>query len=77
MAIFSIAWDGRFLKRAWYEKALHELERAIAVVPDDPVIQEHLGDVYFHLRRLQEARQAWEKSLTLKPDNATVKEKAP
>ena len=47
----------------------------MAVVPDDPVIQEHLGDVYFHLRRLQEARQAWEKSLTLKPDNAAVKEK--
>jgi Flp pilus assembly protein TadD len=69
----SLGWA--YFKKGWYEKALDELERAITIVPDDPVIQEHLGDVYFRLRRLQEARQAWEKSLTLKPDNTAVKEK--
>ena len=36
-------------KKGWYEKALSELERAVAVVPDDPIMQDHLGDAYFHL----------------------------
>jgi Flp pilus assembly protein TadD len=66
---------GLFFKKGWYEKALLELERAVAVVPDDPIMQDHLGDAYFHLRRLREARQAWEKSLALKPDNPTVEQK--
>jgi len=38
-------------------------------------MQDHLGDAYFHLRRLPEARQAWEKSMALKPDNPTVENK--
>jgi predicted negative regulator of RcsB-dependent stress response len=38
-------------------------------------MQDHLGDAYFHLRRLPEARQAWEKSLVSKPDNPTVEQK--
>ncbi|MCZ6875241.1 MAG: tetratricopeptide repeat protein, partial [bacterium] len=69
----SLGWA--YYKNGWYEKALLELKSAVAAVPDDPVIQEHLGDVYMRLRRLRKARQAWEKSLSLKPRNIAVEEK--
>ena len=38
-------------------------------------IQEHLGDIYFSLRRFRDASRAWDRSLTLQPANAAVKEK--
>jgi uncharacterized protein HemY len=42
------------------------------LVPDDPVIVEHLGDVYYELKMFREAQEAWERSLQLQPDNDTV-----
>jgi tetratricopeptide (TPR) repeat protein len=64
----SLGWA--YFQKGLYAKALAELNKAIEEVPDDPVIQEHLGDIYFRLSRIHEAEAAWEKSLELKADPA-------
>jgi len=46
--------------RVWLEKAT-ELARG----EDDPTVWDHLGDVYFRLRKKALARGAWQKSLLL------------
>ena len=46
--------------RTWLEKAT-ELARG----EDDPTVWDHLGDVYFRLRKIALARVAWQKSLLL------------
>jgi cytochrome c-type biogenesis protein CcmH/NrfG len=51
------------------------LLRATDLIPDDPTIQEHLGDIYFRLRRFGDASQAWQRSLSLKPNNSAVEDK--
>jgi predicted Zn-dependent protease len=39
------------------------------LVPDDAVIQEHLGEIYLKKSLTQEAKEAWLRSLELDPDN--------
>lgn len=57
-----------------YQEALVQLERAVAL-DSDPVMFDHLGDVYQALDKTEQARQAWERSLKLDPDNDNVREK--
>jgi tetratricopeptide (TPR) repeat protein len=47
---------------------LEQLTRAGELLPDDPTILEHLGDTHFKLGNLTEAREQWEKALSLSPD---------
>ena len=59
-----------------YDKALETLEKAISLTPEDPTINEHLGDVYMKKKMYTKALQAYEKALTLKhPDPDRVKKK--
>jgi uncharacterized protein HemY len=51
---------------------MQELRRAVALVPDDPIIVEHLGDIYFDLKMFREAQEAWERSLQLQPESQGV-----
>jgi tetratricopeptide (TPR) repeat protein len=62
--IDSLGWV--LFKRGQAQEALRELERA-AKLPggEDPVIWEHLGDVYHHLRRDESAKPAWRKAIEL------------
>jgi uncharacterized protein HemY len=53
-------------------EAMQELKRAVSSVPDDSVIVEHLGDIYFDLKMFREAQEAWERSLHLQPENEAV-----
>jgi predicted negative regulator of RcsB-dependent stress response len=46
-----------------YEKALKEIKKAMETEKDDPVILEHLGDVYLKLGNEEDAKGAWERSL--------------
>jgi tetratricopeptide (TPR) repeat protein len=46
--------------RVWLEKA-----SALSVGDDDPVIWDHLGDVYFRLQETERARSAWQKAVSL------------
>lgn len=43
-----------------HEKAVTYLERALAGEPQDPTINEHLGDAYWTVGRRYEARYAWQ-----------------
>jgi Flp pilus assembly protein TadD len=51
---------------------VEQLERAVELKPDDPVINEHLGDVYWRVGRTLEAKYQWQQALTLKPDNDQI-----
>ncbi|MDZ4723008.1 MAG: tetratricopeptide repeat protein [candidate division Zixibacteria bacterium] len=57
-----------------YEKAVMYLAKAIEQ-SSDPVIFDHLGDAYAAMGKKQEAKQSWEKALTLQPTNTKIKEK--
>ena len=71
--IDSMAWV--YYQKAEYQKALEEILHSIQYVKDDPVIYEHLGDIYRKLGRLDESREAWKKSLELDPKNEKLRNK--
>jgi Flp pilus assembly protein TadD len=48
-----------------YSKALTVLKRAVELVPEDPVILEHLGDAYLKANEKENALKAFERSLKL------------
>ncbi len=52
-----------------YEEARATLERAFKVLPEDPVINDHLGDVHDALDDPAQARHYWTRSLMRDPDN--------
>ena len=62
-----------YYQRGNFEVAAQELERAIDLVDNDPVVIEHLGDVYEKLGKLKDAlrvyRDAFAKSE--EPEQAT------
>ena len=63
----SLGWA--FFKSGQLGEALTEIKRAAALVGDDPVIYEHLGDIYAKQHKLSEAREAWLHALELDPNN--------
>ena len=68
----TLAWV--HYKKGMLDLALKELKRAV-ILQEDPVIFEHLGDVYHKKRKWKNAREAWEKSLSLDPENKVVLDK--
>jgi tetratricopeptide (TPR) repeat protein len=59
-----------------FEQALTDLLRAAHDMPrDDPVVYEHLGDTYLKLNRVTQALEAWQKAMTLDPQNKPLAEK--
>lgn len=69
----SLGWA--FFKSGLLTEALTEIKRAVALVGDDPVIFEHLGDIYAKQQKLPDAREAWLHSLELDPSNAKLIER--
>jgi tetratricopeptide (TPR) repeat protein len=56
-----------------YDQALQNLKRAIENLPrEDPVVFEHLGDVYAKLNRVSQALESWQKAKTLDPLNKNL-----
>ena len=53
-------------------EAVKELERAILLKPEDPVINDHLGDAYWKVDRRLEATFQWRHSLAMKPEAEEV-----
>ncbi|MCX5704597.1 MAG: tetratricopeptide repeat protein [Candidatus Omnitrophica bacterium] len=70
--IDSLGW--LYFKKGKFPEALTELSRAAALI-DDPVIFDHLGDTYLKLNLPQKARQSFESSLKLDPNQDLVKRK--
>lgn len=64
--IDSLGWV--LFQRGHTELALIQLERAHALLPDEPVVMEHLGDVYRRLDRPEKARAMYEASLEKAPE---------
>jgi tetratricopeptide (TPR) repeat protein len=62
--IDSLGWV--LFRKGDFEGARKELEKAVSLPDgDDPVLWDHLGDVYFRLRMPAQAQAAWEKSVQL------------
>ncbi|MFH2054637.1 MAG: tetratricopeptide repeat protein, partial [bacterium] len=70
----SYAWILYRLGR--YQESLAQIEKAIELMPvEDPIVNEHLGDIQFALGNVAEARAAWEAALQLDPGNESLREK--
>lgn len=63
----SLAWA--FFKNGLLAEALAEMKRAVALVGDDPVIYEHLGEIFLKQQHLSDGREALLHSLELDPSN--------
>ena len=44
------------------------MERAVELMPLDPIINDHLGDVYWAVNRRNEARFQWHRALSFDPE---------
>ncbi len=65
-----------FYRKGDYEKAQLYIEKALEQMDDDPIIYEHLGDIFFKRNELSEAIKAYEESINRKSENeAQLKEK--
>jgi tetratricopeptide (TPR) repeat protein len=71
--IDSLGWV--YFKQGRYEEAIEKLEKAVQFL-SDPVIYEHLGDVYLQQGNLIKARENWQRSLEISSkENLPLKEK--
>ncbi|MCW7753608.1 tetratricopeptide repeat protein [Desulfobotulus sp. H1] len=68
----SMGWV--YFKQGKPAKALPYLEKANRLLPEDPLILEHLGDVYQALGKTDAARKAYEKSLLIQ-ESSQIREK--
>ncbi|MCZ7592709.1 MAG: tetratricopeptide repeat protein [Kiritimatiellae bacterium] len=58
-----------------YAEARDDIERANSLMPNDPTVTDHLGDIYEKLGVIEEAVDWWKKSFLLDPENEKVAEK--
>lgn len=63
--IDSLAWA--YFKLGRYADALEPMEKASLLEPVDPIVTDHLGDVYWMNDRKLEARFQWRRALSFKP----------
>ena len=66
----SLAWA--LFKSGLLTESLTEMKRAVALAGDDPVLYEHLGDIYATQRNLSDARESWLRALELDPSNSKL-----
>lgn len=64
--IDSVGWA--YFKLKDYQTAIDYLERASEMMPYDSTVNDHLGDVYWHLGRRNEARFQWKRALHFDPE---------
>lgn len=69
----SLGWALYKLGRV--DEALETMQRAAALVSDDPVIYEHLGEIFLLRDERDKAREAWLHSLQLDSKNETLKKR--
>lgn len=74
--IDSLAWA--YFKLGRYADALEPMEKASLLEPVDPIVTDHLGDVYWMNDRKLEARFQWRRALSFEPtetDKARIQRK--
>ncbi len=64
-----------YFKMGRFDESRQQLEEASSLHPDDPVILEHLGDLYRALNLWEKAADTYRKVLELDPQAAGVEEK--
>ena len=64
-----------YFKKGEYEKAIKYLKKAIELVPDDPIMLEHLGDAYLKVNDRSNALKYYQKSLQKKEKDKETLEK--
>ncbi|MDQ6938976.1 MAG: tetratricopeptide repeat protein [Verrucomicrobiota bacterium] len=70
----SLGWLN--FRKGKFEEALNNLQRAVTSLNrDDPVVFEHLGDVYAKLNRVPQALEYWQKASALDPENKSLADK--
>ncbi len=69
----SLAWA--LYKVGRIDEALETMQRAAALVSDDPVIFEHLGEIFLLREEREQARDAWSHSLRLDSTNESLKQR--
>lgn len=70
----SLGWV--YYQKGQFSKALSTLQKAATLLPEDPVVLEHLGDALVKNNRAEEALEAYRKSLAQGHEDApTLKEK--
>lgn len=71
----SMAWV--YYKKGKLSDALTYIEKAVENVPDDPVILEHLGDIYTAMKQRKKAIESYERALSLKnaPNRKSLEKK--
>jgi len=62
-------------KKGNTQNALKNTLEARKVEGDDPVISDHLGDIYFELGQPDKAKEMWNKSLDVEENNINIKSK--
>lgn len=62
-------------RRGEYHNALEIMLEAVTKVGDDPVIWEHLGDIYVKLKMFSEARGAYTNSINIDPGEDHIQDK--
>ena len=65
----SLGWV--YYKKGMYVEALASLQKANGVL-EDPVIYDHLGDVYLKLNETEKAKKYWKLSLKLSPEQTNI-----
>lgn len=68
--IDSLAWA--YFRLGRYAEAVAPQEKASVLMPVDPVVTDHLGDVYWMVGRKREAQYQWHRALSFKPEDKDV-----
>jgi len=69
--IDSIGWAYYLVDQ--YEKAENFLKRAVELMPQDPIVNDHYGDILWQLDRKIQARYFWQAVLNLEETEETMK----
>ena len=62
----SLAWG--LFKLGKYEIAIPHMEKAAELMPVDPIVTDHLGDLYWAVGRQLEAKFQWRRALSFDPE---------
>lgn len=68
--IDSMGWA--FFKMFEFDAAVNYLEEAIVLMPYDPTLNDHLGDIYWKVGRKNEARFQWNRALQYNPEEKDI-----
>lgn len=64
----SLAWAYYRLGR--YDEAVAPMEQAVGTMAADPLVNDHLGDIYWMVGRQREAEIQWRRALSLEPTDS-------